>query len=44
MQIEEFVSNYKAFCESKFGSRTGTATSYANAYSIGAKGHIGTAV
>lgn len=31
MQIEEFVSNYKAFCESKFGSRTGTATSYANA-------------
>lgn len=31
MQIEEFVSNYKAFCESKFGNRTGTATSYANA-------------
>jgi hypothetical protein len=31
MQIEEFVSNYKAFCESMFGSRTGTATSYANA-------------
>lgn len=31
MQIEEFVSNYKAFCESKFGRRTGTATSYANA-------------
>lgn len=31
MQIEEFVSNYKAFCELKFGSRTGTATSYANA-------------
>lgn len=31
MQIEEFISNYKAFCESKFGSRTGTATSYANA-------------
>lgn len=31
MQIEEFISNYKAFCESKFGNRTGTATSYANA-------------
>lgn len=31
MQIEEFILNYKAFCESKFGSRTGTATSYANA-------------
>lgn len=31
MQIEEFVSNYKAFCELKFGRRTGTATSYANA-------------
>ena len=31
MQIKEFISNYKAFCESKFGNRTGTATSYANA-------------
>lgn len=31
MQIEEFISNYKAFCESKFGNLTGTATSYANA-------------
>ncbi len=31
MQIEEFISNFKAFCASKFGSRTGTATSYANA-------------
>lgn len=31
MQIEEFISNFKTFCESKFGSRTGTATSYANA-------------
>lgn len=31
MQTEKFISNYKAFCESKFGSQTGTATSYANA-------------
>ena len=31
MQIEEFISNYKAFCESKFGNLTGTATSYTNA-------------
>lgn len=31
MQTEEFVSNYKEFCESMFGKQTGTATSYANA-------------
>lgn len=31
MQLEKFISEYKTFCESKFGNRTGTATSYANA-------------
>ncbi len=31
MQIEDFVANFKVFCESRFGTKTGTATSYANA-------------
>lgn len=31
MQIEEFITKYKEFCDEKYGTKTGTATSYANA-------------
>lgn len=31
MQTRKFISDYKAFCELKFGTQTGAATSYANA-------------
>lgn len=31
MQIKEFIEKYKSFCNTKFGTQTGTAASYANA-------------
>lgn len=31
MNIENFIDKYKEFCDIKFGTQTGTATSYANA-------------
>ncbi len=31
MQIDEFIKQYKVFCDLKYGTKTGTAISYANA-------------
>lgn len=31
MQIEKFITKYREFCDEKYGTKTGTATSYANA-------------
>ena len=31
MRIKEFIEKYKSSCDAKFGTKTGTAVSYANA-------------
>ena len=31
MTIDEFVGNFRAFCDNKYGTQNGTAASYANA-------------
>ena len=31
MTINEFVRNFRAFCDKKYGTQNGTAASYANA-------------
>lgn len=31
MQIDEFISQFKIYCQQRFPSETGTATSYTNA-------------
>lgn len=31
MQLDKFIASFKSFCDTKFGTKTGTATSYANA-------------